>query len=140
MFRNCPMLKCAVPRLTLAVLLTGGVAFGTGCATSSQSGESSPSFNVITREEIQSAGATNAQEVIRRLHPSWLRPRSRSAQRTHPRLPVVYFNDIKSGGPEVLVDLLAENIQEIRYMEGSEATSLYGIGYDAGVIFVTTRS
>lgn len=119
-------------------------AFAGACA-SSGAGErgSERNPNLLTREEILSADATNLYDVIYRLRPRWLQVRSQRSF-SMPTEVAVLQNDSYMGDMEVLRQMTPELAVEIQYLEGSRAaTSLPGLmsgRHIEGAIIIRTRS
>ena len=121
--------------LILLPLMTGACQAGPGGTPSTRS-----SSNHITPEEIASLEGNvvmTARQVIHRLRPSWLRPRSSTARGRH--TPVVFQDGVQLGGLETLDDMDMRHIMEFRYLSASDATNRYGTGYPGGIIQVFTR-
>lgn len=111
-----------------------------GCA-SSGGGSDGASRNVITRAEIVESNLMDAYEVVRQLRPAFLqRRRARSVTGDVVRDPVVYMDGVQRGGPEELRLIDAQNVEEIRYLDATDATMRFGTGHSAGAILVTTRA
>ncbi len=100
--------------------------------------------NLITAEEIAERAPTaqNAQEIIERLRPQWLRPR-RGVQRasgelyTRPQLQV-YLDGSRQQGIEVLRTVLREVVKELSFMTGIDATARFGLDHEMGAVMITT--
>jgi outer membrane cobalamin receptor len=125
-------------RAIATVLLAASLA---ACASSS-SGTSSPGRqrDLITMQEIQSSTGSTAYEVIEMLRPEMLRTRGSASMRSaSPEYAVVYVDGVRSGGLEALRNVPREMLQEIRYLNGADATTLYGTGHGGGAIQVRTR-
>ncbi|NJD20394.1 MAG: hypothetical protein FIA95_14080 [Gemmatimonadetes bacterium] len=123
-------------RLSLALLLVlaacGGPAHG-GMG-------SSLSPDLIARDEIDASNATNAYDLITQVRPNWLRGRgSPSIRYSQVQLPVVYLEDRRQGGLEVLRSFPVAGIAEIRYINAANATTRFGNGHAGGVIQVVPR-
>ena len=106
-----------------------------GCTAASSSGTDGPrrSANRITRVELEELGQVDAYEAVQRLRPNWLRPRGgQTAQ-------VMVDGSRQPGRLNVLRQYRAAQIEEMRYMSSSDATTRYGTGYDGGAILITTR-
>lgn len=104
------------------------------CAATTQS-RALPDRDRITAEEIEAANARTAMDVIRRLRPFWVRPGgTRGAS-----YPVVYADNVRLGGLEHLDNVFVEDIEEIRFLSASDATTFFGTGHDAGVIQLILR-
>ena len=117
----------------LLLVLAAAACASTGARTSRNS-------DVITAEEIQSASVSTAYEAVQRLRPTFLRGRGQtSITSSGSDLPVVYVNGLRSGSVEQLHTIPAQDVQTIRFISASDATTRYGTGHTGGVIEVTTR-
>ena len=90
--------------------------------------------NIITREQIASLEVTYAIDAVRRLRPSWLRSRGGIDEE-----PVVYVDAARRGGTRVLATISVENVEDIRYLSGPDATTRLGTGHRGGAILIRTR-
>lgn len=138
---------------TLGALFVGAI----GCAssgTSTQAGEpqttavSSPGStrprrdpNVITAEELASRSTLTARQAIEQLRPQFLRIRGTTTLGNAQTGDViwVYFDGTRMGTVEVLNNISAHEIREIRYLNPSEATNRYGTGHVQGAILITRK-
>jgi len=111
------------------------------CATTGGAGGGSDR-NALTIEDLAQLPEVNTLEAIQRLRPSWIRGRSlvtpaaAAAGDTQTRL------RIDGTFRESLADLEflpIRDVQEIRFLSASDATTLYGTGFANGLIEVTTR-
>jgi hypothetical protein len=109
---------------------------------------------VITREEINGAGAANAYELVRSLRKEWLMPRGLNSFRESARgsadfgeemvvVPgadhvIVYLDNARLGGTQYLAEVALETIGRVEFIEPSQATFRWGTGHAHGVILVTT--
>ena len=122
--------KIALPLLLGLVV---SLALG-GCATSGTSdGQPRRSSTRITFEELQSMEQFSLYETIQQLRPNWLRARAGVS----PRL--VVDGNPEPGGMNALRTYRTRDIQEVRYLSSSDATTRFGTGFDGGAILVTTR-
>lgn len=124
----------ALASVFLAVVLAG-------CASSPGTSSPGRQRDLITFEEIAGSNVGTAYEVIEKLRPEYLRSRGsvsplRSAE---PERAVVYIDGVRSGGPDALRNIPRESLQEVRYLNGSDATTMYGTGHGGGAIQVRTR-
>ena len=79
-------------------------------------------------------------DVVQALRPEYLRTRGlRSMSATEPQGAVVYVDNVRRGGPESLRMLPRESVLEIRYLNGADATTMYGTNHGDGAILVRTR-
>jgi len=125
-----------IRRISYLVLLALLVS---ACASSGRS-RSLGARNVITRAEIESVNVSTAYEVVQQLRPHFLSPRGQtSIQDPGSSLPVVYVNGVRYGTPDALRSMRSMDVQEMRFLSASDATTRYGTGHVGGVIEVTTR-
>lgn len=92
--------------------------------------------DVLTGEEIVSAHASNAYDLIRRLRPQWLQMRG-SASMPDPdgsREIQVWYNGRSAGSISVLRDYDESQIISIRWVDPITARSTYGPPNGRGVI------
>ncbi len=118
------------------LLATFALTFGlAGCAASGGSSDGTPrrSTNRIVREELVSLQQLDCYQAIQRLRANWLRARGS----TQPQIMVDGAR--QAGGLDVLRSYRAADIEEMRFISGTDATTRYGTGYDGGVIMLTTR-
>ena len=113
--------------------LTFGLA---GCASGGGGGgDGAPrgGANRIIMEELAPLQQLDCYQAIQRLRPNWLRQRGSSAPQ------VMVDGSRQSGGLDVLRSYRAADVQEMRYISGTDATTRFGTGYDGGAIMITTR-
>jgi hypothetical protein len=126
------------PGRTAALLLICILLVG---ACGSSGTQSRGSRDVLTAEEISRASGMTAYDVIQQLRPQFLRIRSgRSIQGSGQAEPVIYVDNIRSGGLAALRSIRAESVEEIRYIGASDATTRFGTGHMAGAILVRLRT
>lgn len=124
----------------LAALGCGGSGGGPETATPRVARGSA---DVIIEAEIRAGAYNNALEVVRNLRPRMLIPRGvgPDAQGTGATsIPiVVYQDDVRLGEIGSLVNIPADRVREIRFVNSRDATTRYGTGHSSGVILVTTK-
>jgi hypothetical protein len=119
--------------LTLAAVVACASAGGSGTATHRDP-------NLITEQEIAASSESNAFDVVSRLRPMFLKTRGRSSINSGGSdyasvfVDGVYYGEISS-----LRNVVAYQIHEIRYLNGPESASKYGIKYGTGAIDVRTK-
>lgn len=96
--------------------------------------------NMITTEELSTVNGLSAYEVVQRLRPHWLNARG-GARSLGLRTEVVVFADnIRLGGVEVLRNLPANTVRQMEYMDATSASNrLPGVGsgeHIAGAIVI----
>ena len=97
-----------------------------------------PDRNVITLPEVQAARTDNAYELVRTLHPMWLRKRGSNSVRYDGDI-VVYLNEARIGGPEALRQIESASVTSIRYYDPGAANFKFGSGHQHGAIQVSTQ-
>jgi len=96
--------------------------------------------DVITPDEIVASSATNAYDLVNQVRPHWLRGRGTPSFRNPAaELPLVYLEDRRQGGLDVLRSFAANTIASLRYINGTTATTRYGMGHAGGVIEVVLK-
>ena len=131
------MLKLTV--VTAVALLAVSCA-SSGTPARSDSGHTTRNRTVLLQDEIKASSARDAYHAVQLLRPEWLRSRgAASMQSTQPETAIVYVDGQKYGGPSSLEQFRMGTFKEMRYYSGSEATSRWGTGHAAGVIYLTTR-
>ena len=113
-----------------------------GCASSGTSPQqgSGSSRNVITREQLEALPSISARDAIDRLHRQWLRGRGSTIQTSTGRVyPKVFLDNRPYGELDVLRGFGTEELEEIRYISASDATTRFGTGYPGGIINLITR-
>ena len=105
-----------------------------GCA--SMGSGPGASRNLITRAQIEESQAITAYDVIRALHPQWLRARGQTVGLANatPVTPTVFMDGTRMGELDVLNAYQVRDIEEIRYLDPGRAASRYGMGYPRGII------
>lgn len=117
------------------------------------------SGDVITEAEIARTTYSNALEIVQGLRPMMLRERPTTLGRAQPEIAgpstgaivqaapatssdeapkgvIVYFDDMRLGGSATLQTIPAVRIASIRYVNGRDAQTRWGVGHGAGVIHV----
>lgn len=94
--------------------------------------------DVITLDDLREAKVATVFDGIRLLRPRWLRARGRQRMTREAEV-VVYFDNQRMGGIELLQSLNPELVLEIRYYNAPDATMKFGTNNDGGVIAVKRR-
>ena len=143
----------ALVSLRLPALAVALAAASAGCqhtprnageAAEAETREPAPSRarrEVISAEEIAKATeAQDAYDLVRRLRPTYLADRGATSFRSSvPRTAQVYVDNMRLGGLEQLRNIPRDNIAEIRFFSGPDATTRWGTGHSSGVIHVATK-
>jgi hypothetical protein len=111
------------------------------CATGPSSGGPPRDQNLITLAEIEETQAETAYHLVQKLRPRWMvRNRGRRSVTDGPAdFARVVLDDLPPREFEFLREIAKDSVHEIRFLDAREATFLYGTGYNAGVLKVTTR-
>ena len=141
--------------LTRALLAVAALAGTAGCASSGTAGQrgepqttavSAPTRerkdpNVITEAELATRSTLTARQAIEQLRPQFLRVRGMTTLGNAQTSDViwVYLDGTRMGTLEVLSNIGAHEIREIRYLSPSEATNRYGTGHVQGAIVITRK-
>jgi len=123
------------------------IAFAVGCGGRMVGSEGTApahrarSPRVIDRAEIETTAARDAEDLVQRARPQFLLPRAvRGRGLLLHATPIVYVDDVRQGGVEVLHHLPVHSIVEIVYLPAVEADrTLVGL-HPAGAIIVRTRA
>ncbi len=118
---------------TLALLL----AVAAACAPTAAQPTNAPrtSTNRISAEEVQQSTASNAYELVQTMRPSWLRTRGTQSINNEGTI-MVYFDNIRMGGPEMLRSIPVSNIASLEFLDAASATQRWGTGHSHGAILV----
>ena len=117
------------------------ITFAVAACASSGGGEGGPrrSANLITAEELTDAFEQSVYQAIQRLRPRWLTARGNASfSSAENRLPSVIMDDVPYR-LSILDNVRPEEVETLRYISASDATTRWGTGYPAGVIEVRTR-
>jgi hypothetical protein len=113
-------MKSVQARTLFPVLLISFL--GAACASTQTPETSGSRQDLLTREEIMGAEATNLYDVVRRLRPRWLQVRSTRSFNMETLIAVLQ-NDMYLGGAETLREMSPELAYEIQYMDGTRAAT-----------------
>ena len=116
--------------LVLAFLVVGcGGGAGTGARVDA---------NLITLEQIQEEGPTNAYNLVQALRPTWLQKRGPTSFYNEGEVRV-YLDGTSLGGIDSLRGIHTDNVQSIQYLDERRASYRFGPGHEQGVILVTLK-
>lgn len=123
--------------LAAAVLLSATLA---GCASGrgGQEGPSRADEDVITTEELEQASDLDLFTLIDRLRPRWLRARQERTFTGETRV-AVFVDGVRRGNAGTLRSIRTVTVEEVRYLNARDATTMYGPDMGGGAILVFTR-
>lgn len=128
-------------RVLLAVALAGSAAVAVGaCHPAPEVALPGSRSDVITRDELDSAGNVSVYDAIVRRHASFFRSRGpTSINSTSAPRAVVFMLEQPYGEIESLRSIPVERIESIRYYSGTDAATKFGKIYNGGVIQLIPR-
>ncbi len=138
--------------LIVGLTLAGAAGCASSGSTTAQAGEPQTAAvpaparqrrdpNAITEQEIATRPTLTARQVIEQLRPQFLRVRGTTTLGNAATQDViwVYVDGTRHGNLEVLNNISANEVREIRYLSPSEATNRYGTGHVQGAILITRK-
>ena len=123
---------------TLLVSCAAALLLGCGSAPGEAGKQPGENRSVLTFEELERSGLQDAFTAIQSLRPHWLRRRGPSSINA-PQEIRVYLNSNLMGGPSFLRNITIHSVKSIRYLNGMEATSRYGLDHGEGAILIVTQ-
>jgi hypothetical protein len=97
-----------------------------------------PDTELLTQAEMQDHNFTNVYDAVAALRANWLTVRGTDSFMT-PSEVVVYYDQTRLGGVNELRVITVNSISWLRHYNGVDATTRWGVGHGAGVIFVSSR-
>ena len=95
--------------------------------------------NLITADEIERSGASDAFSAIQVLRPRFLLRRGQVTGDPRPPSPKVYLDGQYYGEVSSLRSISVSVIETIRYLSSREATMAHGMDHEGGSIEITTH-
>jgi hypothetical protein len=122
--------------LPLAALLCAVLA---ACSSAQRTGAAA-NPNIIPEHEVRASDARNAYELVERLRPRWLVPRTVRSTRLDTVI-LVYQDRTRLGGVEALRGIPVDMVRSLRVLDAAEAGQLPGLGaqHVERVIMVSPR-
>lgn len=142
-------------RAYLSCVVPAGMIALAGCAPAPApgSGETRPvagpnvRSTIITQEEIRTAGAATAYDLVQSLRPRWLNKRGpqtlTDAKLTAPPTEgdiIVYMSSAKLGGLSALREVAASSLVSVEFLDAPKANYRFGRGHPYGAILLSTVS
>lgn len=115
------------------LFLLMAAACGTG-----GSGGSGLNANLITRDQIDEEGPSNAYVIVQALRPIWLEKRGATSFHNEGEIRV-YMDGSSLGNIESLRGIHSDNIESISFLDERRASYRFGPGHEHGVIHVITK-
>ena len=126
-------------RFALALLVAGAALTATPADAFAQKKQR----DVITREEIEKSGQKDldAMAAIKALRPHFLEmPRGVRSMGNSYFNPITVVIDGRKQDPSALVQLLAVDVKEVRYLDATRSQNEFGTAANSGAIVVRTLS
>jgi hypothetical protein len=136
------VLSRIVPSRVVAIVALATLGGITACASAPVrvAGERHASSALfIAPYEVESTVASSAEDLLRRRRPHLLLPRAMHGSPARETTPLVYIDDVRQGGIEVLRLVPAGTIVDVRYLSWMEADARFTGRHPAGVILIRTR-
>jgi hypothetical protein len=95
--------------------------------------------NTITRSQIEVLPESNAFIVVERFKPHWLKARTQATPwNPEPAYAMVFVDELRYGPMYMLGQISTAQIDRVEYLNATDATIRYGLGFLGGIIHVTT--
>ena len=94
---------------------------------------------VITREQMLNGNYASIYDAVAAMRSMWLQPRGVDSF-TNPSIVWVYVDGARVGDVSVLKEMQPRLVNTVRFYDGPQATSRWGVDNAAGVIHVSTWS
>ena len=117
---------------------TGAPAAGSGPAPAAAVRAPRQDQQLITRDVIVGTEYTNLFDVIQALRSNWLRPKS-AGDLGKADVLQVYLDNQRVGGMEELRNIAPLSVLSVRYFDPIQASARWGLGHNAGAIYVLTQ-
>lgn len=97
-----------------------------------------PRHDLITQEQILAGGNADLYQLVQKLRPYWIAKGGNDTPQNPGRVYVI-LDGARVGGLQALRDIPAAGVEYIRWYDGLEAASRWGLEHERGVIFVSTQ-
>lgn len=110
-----------------------------GASRGNARGSQGSSRNTITRSQIEALPEGNAFTVVERFKPHWLNARTQATPwNPEPAYAMVFVDELRFGPMYTLSQISTARIDRVEYINATDATIRYGLGYVGGIIHVIT--
>ena len=126
--------------MRLFSVLVAGAAMACASAGQGTTSVGAGDANLITAAQISASQQTNAYDVVSKLRPNFLKSRGRTTIYGQGSDYAAVFLDGQSFGDlGSLRNIASSQIRSIKFIRGTDAVTVYGMQYGAGVIDVRTK-
>ena len=114
-----------------------------GCASARQQQQqgqaaSSTDRSILTKSQFESYHFNTAYDAVESLRSNWLSSKGADSFR-NPSQVRVYVDDVSLGDISTLRSISMADVVYLKHYDGVSASSRWGLGHGAGVIYVSTR-
>ncbi|NJD11644.1 MAG: hypothetical protein FIB01_14825 [Gemmatimonadetes bacterium] len=101
-------------------------------------GGPAPNLDYLSQQQMQEGHFTYVYEAIEAMRANWLVVRGTDSFSTPSQI-WVYYDANRLGGVETLRSVRVNDVAYIRHYNGIDATTRWGVGHSAGVIYVSSH-
>ena len=124
--------------VVLAIVAAG--ACGSRTANQPNQGGRQTDPSILTADELWNTSESNLYDFIRAKRPMWLRAQKPTTiRRDAEGGTVVYLDNIRLGGLEMLRQFAPNSVMAVRYFSPSAAQARFGTGHLNGAIQMSSR-
>jgi hypothetical protein len=127
------------PRILFSIALALSVPLGACYRSSSAPGTVSADRSVLTRAEVRDERFTTAWDAVEALRGNWLHERG-AGSFSHETEIQVYLDGVRLGALSSLRDIPSTNVESIKYYNGMEASTRWGLDHGKGAIYVISSA
>ncbi len=123
-----------------SIVLAGLLVAGAACAPPSPAAgiaAQGAGRNFIGEDELRTAAAANALDLVRSLRPLWLNKRGPQSLHYEGDI-VVYISNARMGGLQALSEIAVASLTSLEYLDAAAANYRFGPGHPYGAIVVST--
>ena len=95
-------------------------------------------YDLILENQITGAGSNDLYELIQKMRPFWIAKGGNDTAQNPGKI-YVFLDGTRMGGLETLRMIPIAGVTYIRWYDGMQAASRWGLDHDRGVIFVSTQ-
>lgn len=97
-----------------------------------------PDFDYLSRQQMLENNFITVYDAVAALRANWLVVRGTDSFQTPSQI-WVYYDQTRLGGTETLRTVRVNDIAYARHYSGPDATTRWGVGHAAGVIYVSSH-
>lgn len=125
------------PRILISIALALIVPLGACYRSTSPRGAGGGDRSILTKAEVQDARFNSAWDAVEALRGNWLHDRGVSSFRLQTEI-LVYLDGVRQGNVSFLRNIPTTNVESIRFFNGMDASTRWGLDHGKGVIYVTS--